>query len=57
MLTVLGKDQQPVGFALDNAGAVASDKVFMMDFSFFFSAPLICEFSKDPWSDQSGNQY
>ena len=56
MLTVLGKDQQPVGFALDNAGAVANDKVFMMDFS-FFSAPLICEFSKDPWSDQSGNQY
>ena len=36
MLTVLGKDQQPVGFALDNAGAVANDKVFMMDFSFFF---------------------
>ena len=47
-----------MGFALENAGAIANDKVFMMDFLFFFfSAPSICEFSKDPWLDQSGNQY
>ena len=50
-----------MGFALENAGAIANDKVFMMDFLFiffiFFSAPSICEFSKDPWLDQSKNQY
>ena len=49
-----------MGFALENAGVIANDKVFMMDFLFIFfifSVPSICEFSKDPWLDQSKNQY